>query len=239
MSTGNILAMDSHVSSAADLDLLWSQLVSNQIGFSSGPDSEPRVTYEHRLKQENFLRLSTSEITALALDLLTLANVDAGALAVKLKGNETATIYYAAIAIRTLFETEKIYVEVPNASLFFNVPKSFVLLVLAALTGIAAQKTSELGGVAPGICAGISGLLINIIASRYTSTEVPKTDWIEEALLALLQTEGRQSASEIEKRTNFHSPLVQTTLKELIYKKLVIEKVDWTRGRQAYYELRG
>lgn len=230
--------MDSHVSSTADLDLLWSQLVSKKIGSFSGPDSELRITYEHRLKEENFLRLSASETTTLALDLLIFANVDAGALAVKLKGDEAATIHYAAIAIRTLFETERIYVEEPNASFFFNVPKSFVILVLAALSGIAAQKTSELGGLAPGISAGISGLLINIIASRYASTEAPKTDWIEEALLALLQTEGRQSASEIVQRTNFHYSLIQATLKKLVYKKLVIEKVDWTRERQTYYELR-
>ncbi|MFJ2484795.1 hypothetical protein [Pseudomonas sp. NPDC087639] len=230
--------MAANIESSSRLDLLWSELLSKKIGFSGGPNFERGRTYDKNIHGAEELVLSTDEITALSLDLLSLAKIDPAKLAIKLKGDENASIFYAAVAIRSIFETEKIYVEIPNACSSFNVPKSFVLLVLAALTGIAAQKASDWGGIATGISAGISSLLINIISSRYNSSGIPETDWIEETLLGLVQAEGQLSATEIEQRTNFHSGLVASTIKILLSKNLLVEIVDWADNKKIRYKLK-
>jgi DNA-binding transcriptional ArsR family regulator len=149
--------------------------------------------------------------------------------------------FHPAIALRTVFEVEGYYVEIPNAYAHYKVPKQFLIVIGAALIGIAAGKATQIDAAIGGAISGVGGLLINILAVRYLqlqSPAKPEITWTEEFILKILEARGEQSVKELQKHTKLYRKTIKETLDKLYKKDLVERRKVMLEGKRVRTEMR-
>jgi hypothetical protein len=80
---------------------------------------------------------------------------------------EEAFKFHAAVALRSIFEVEGYYAEIEGAYTLFKVPTKVLVVVGAALIGMATGEVYKLDPVLAGVVGGVGSLLINILSARY------------------------------------------------------------------------
>lgn len=153
--------------------------------------------------------------------------------------SENVLKFQTAIALRTLFEVEGHFVEIPNACTIYKIPSRFLIVFGAIVIGIATGKISQLDPIIAGAFSGVGNLLINILAARYVSENSKNSviTWTEEFLLIFLEKNGEQSIQEIRKRTRLYKQTIKETLKSLENKGLVESRKITLEGKKVKTEL--
>ncbi len=149
--------------------------------------------------------------------------------------------FHPAVALRTVFEVEGYYVEIPNAYAHYKVPKQFLIVIGAALIGIAAGKATQIDAAIGGAISGVGGLLINILAVRYLqlqSPAKPEITWTEEFILKILEARGEQSLKELQKHTKLYRKTIKETLDRLYKRDLVERRKVLLEGKRVRTEMR-
>lgn len=220
-----------------EIELVWDELLDKKIGYSAGLPR--RRTYRDALNENESLRLSTDEITYWCLDVMHCAGLDIDRLSKSLSGDEKSSMFYSAVAIRTLLESEGVYVERPGASSDHDLPKLIGLVVIAALTGFASEQLIEIDSIPDGVIGGVSSLIISIFANRYKKqgNSLPKTTWLEELILKELQVSDKLTSAELFDLTNIHPATLESEIKSLVKKQLIAENKDWSEPTVTYYML--
>jgi hypothetical protein len=185
------------------------------------------------------LELNTDDFVDLTMDFAEEVGIDLKRFAVNLTSNEDASEYVVGVALRTMFEIEGHYVEIPHAFTVYKVPKQFLIVLGAAIIGIATAKAYELDPILAGSIGGVGSLLINILAARYLEKGKPQIDWIEELVLQVLEEYGIQSFKELKQKTHIHPPLLKKVLKSLVKQDLVKEHRSWIDKTDLRYDLSG
>jgi hypothetical protein len=149
--------------------------------------------------------------------------------------------FHAGVAFRTVFEVEGHYVEFPNAYAIYKIPKQFLIVMGAALIGMATGKAFEIGPITGGVVSGVGGLLINILAARYLqlrSPDEPEVTWTEEFILKVLEQRAEQSLRELQKHTKLYRKTIKETLDSLYKKNLVEKRKVLLEGKRVRSETR-
>lgn len=162
----------------------------------------------------------------------------------KLVGNnvrEDKLKFHAGVAFRTVFEVEGHYVEFPHAYAIYKVPKKFLIVMGAALIGMATGKAFEIDPIIGGVVSGVGGLLINILAARYLQLQPlgePEVTWTEEFILKVLEHRGEQSLKELQRHTKLYRKTIKETLDSLYAKNLVEKRKVLLEGKRVRSETR-
>jgi predicted transcriptional regulator len=148
--------------------------------------------------------------------------------------------FHVGKALKTLFEVEGYYVEDPYAVTIYKIPSKFLIVVGAAVIGIATGKAAQLDPLLGGAIGGVGSLLINILAARYTSDSLEKVEvtWTEEFILKILENRGEQSIKELQKHTKLYRGTIKDTLESLHGKSLVERRKVLLEGKRVRSEIR-
>jgi len=180
------------------------------------------------------------DISDLLMDYAEEAGVDLHRLGSALAPTSSHPEYEVGLALRTVLESAGIYTEVPGALTYSQVSRKVLLIIGAALIGIATAKTARSDPALAGTVGGVGGLILNIMAARYDQRPLdPGTDWLEELVLRILEELGIQSFGELQARTNIHVPLLKKVLSELRRKGLVEQHRSWIDKTDLRYDLTG
>ena len=153
---------------------------------------------------------------------------------------EDRLIFHPGVALRTVFEVEGYYVEIPDAYALYKVPKQFLIVIGAALIGMVAGKTTHLDPVIGGALTGVGSLLVNILAARYLQLQEsgkPEVTWTEEFMLKVLESRGEQSVRELQKYTKLYRKTIKETLDGLYKKGLVERRKVLVEGKRVRTEI--
>lgn len=208
--------------------LMDSSLESWQRILQRGPTRYPLLTANIDLEKSE-VELGTNDFVFLMMEFAEEVGFDLTDYGRKLVGNsvrEDVLKFHAGVAFRTIFEVEGHYVEFPNAYAIYKVPKQFLIVIGAALIGMATGKAFEIGPVMGGVVSGVGGLLINILAARYLELQAqrePEITWTEEFILKVLEHYGEQSLRELQRHTKLYRKTIKETV-ESLYKKNLVEK---------------
>jgi hypothetical protein len=142
-----------------------------------------------------------------------------------------------AFAFRTVAEIARVYRENPGALTEFRVPRSFLIIMTSAIIGVATGKAAGFDPIIAGAVGGMGSLLLNILAQRYSDDADPTTDWLEEYVLSVLETQGQQSVESLYSLTHIYKPLLTRTLRGLVKKHLVEQHRTWSGGRRTFYDI--
>lgn len=130
--------------------------------------------------------------------------------------------FHAAVALRSIFEVEGYYTEIEGAYALFKVPTKILIVVGAALIGMATGKVYQLDPILGSALGGVGSLLINILSARYTASDNTfEITWTEELILTLLRDTGEQSLKQLQRRTRLYKQTLKDTLASLSKKGLV------------------
>jgi hypothetical protein len=154
---------------------------------------------------------------------------------------EEHLIFHPGVAFRTVFEVEGYYVEIPNAYALYKVPKQFLIVLGAAMIGMAALEAGRVNSLVGGALSGVGALLINILSTRYLllrSSERPEISWTEEFILKVLEARGEQSVKELGKHTKLYRKTIKETLEALHGKGLVERRKALLEGKRVRTEMR-
>lgn len=185
------------------------------------------------------LQFNTDDFVNLALDFAEQAGIDLKRYATNLTSDEQASEFVVGIALRTVFEVERHYEEIPGAFSIYTIPKQFLIVLGAAIIGIATAKTAQLDPILAGSISGVGSLLINILAARYIEKGDSEVDWLEEFVLQVLEEYGIQSFRELREKTFIHPELLKKVLSGLKEKQLVDEHKSWIDKTNLKYNLKG
>jgi DNA-binding transcriptional ArsR family regulator len=193
---------------------------------------------------EDEVELGTNDFVFLMMEFAEEAGIDLKKFGRRLVGDgvrEDRLVFYPGVALRTVFEVEGHYVEFPNAYTLYKVPKQALIVVGAALIGMAAGRANEIDPVVGGALTGVAGLLINILAARYLQlrdAEKPEVTWTEEFMLKVLEGRGEQSVRELQKHTKLYRKTIKETLDGLYEKGLVERRKVILDGKRVRTEMR-
>ncbi|MDQ3816344.1 MAG: MarR family winged helix-turn-helix transcriptional regulator [Acidobacteriota bacterium] len=148
--------------------------------------------------------------------------------------------FHVGKALKTLFEVEGHYVEIPHAFSIYKIPSKFLIVVGAAVIGIATGKAAQLDPLLGGAIGGVGSLLINILAARYTSNSLKAVEitWTEEFILKILENRDEQSIKELQKYTKLYRGTIKETLESLHAKNLVEKRKVLLEGKRVRSEIR-
>jgi len=171
------------------------------------------------------VELSTDDFVSLTMAYAEEIGIDLQEYGRKLVGDrerEDSLRFHAGIAFRTIFEVEGYYIEHPYAYTIYKIPTRFLIVVGAALIGIATGKAAQVDPLLGGAVGGVGSLLINILAARYIQpSEDVEITWTEEFILKFLEGRGEQSLKDLQKQTKLYKGTIKTTLERLIEKQLI------------------
>jgi len=183
--------------------------------------------------------LDTDDFVLLTMDFAEEARIDLKRFALNLTGQKDASEYIVGIALRTVFEVEGYYKEIPFALTRYRVPKEILIILGATLIGISTAKVAQMDAILAGSVSGVGSLLIDILADRYTSESEPEVDWLEEFVLQTLERYGIQSFEELKRVTNINDELLKKVLNDLKKKNLIKEHKSWIDKMDLKYDLSG
>ncbi|HDR9128361.1 TPA: hypothetical protein QDB31_005456 [Burkholderia vietnamiensis] len=164
------------------------------------------------------LTLTTDQCVTLMMDFAQSVGVDLPQFGRKLSGEDDddgGSEFLVGIALRTILEVDGYYVERPNASSRHFVPKDVLIAIGAAVIGIATGESTALGPIVSGAIGGVGSLLINILASRYSTSERQRVDFYGELLLQLVEDHQPVSRMALLEYTRFHAAVLDKILSKL------------------------
>jgi hypothetical protein len=174
-------------------------------------------------KQE--LELGTDDFVLLMLAFADEVGVDLTSLGkrvwLRAKREEVFKLH-AAVALRSIFEVEGYYAEIEGTYTLFKVPTKLLVVVGAALIGMATGEVYKLDPVLAGAVGGVGSLLINILSARYMEPDkASDLTWTEELILTLLRDSGEQSLKQLQGCTRLYKQTLKDTLASLLEKGVV------------------
>jgi hypothetical protein len=185
------------------------------------------------------LQFNTDDFIGLTMDFAEQVGIDLKRYATNLTSGDKASEFIVGVALRTVFEVERHYVEVPGAFCIYPIPKQFLIVLGAAIIGIGTAKAAQLDPILAGSISGVGSLLINILAARYVEKGDQEVDWLEEFVLQVLEEYGIQSFKELREKTFIHPELLKKVLRGLQTKELVDEYKSWIDKTYLKYDLKG
>lgn len=178
------------------------------------------------------------DLFAFVLDLAIVTGVDIQRFARNLTLRGASPEQVVARALVNLAEIERVYNETTGALSETRVPRQFLITLAAALIGMAVGDRNAVGGLAVGALSGIGALFINLLADRYFSeADEPKTDFLEELVIKVLESEGPMSAPQIRAATYIENRLLRSTIRRLLAKHLLERTLSYRSGKSYMYDL--
>jgi hypothetical protein len=176
---------------------------------------------------KDYISLSTDDIYLGVTAFAAKAGIDLEKFSKALVSKNNSNKNAATLALKTVFEVEKYYEEIPNAFTLFKVRSDFLIVFGAALIGIATEKTTQINPILAGTVSGVGGLLINILAARYEGHIDEEVDWLEEFVLKVLEAEGGLAFNDLKTNTNINEKLLRKVLRDLQRKQMIDKKHSW------------